>query len=118
MIKYLVALLAITLITQSAPAQAEVKYVKPELSELHRAAFYGKNDLVTFYAQAGADVNVLAGNDNTPLHIAAFRGQTEAVRILLVYGADRSLKNVNGKTALDIANKKSFQLIAELLETY
>ena len=95
----------------------KTKYVKPKLTKLHKAVFYGKNDVVKFYAQNGTDLNSLAGNDNTPLHMAANRGQLESTKILIQYGADKTIRNTQGETALDIAKKKGFKDIVKFLES-
>jgi len=52
---------------------------------------------------AGADINALNDNGQTPLHIAAFWDNADAVRVLLDRGADKTIKNKSGRTAADLA---------------
>lgn len=52
----------------------------------------------------------------TPLHAAACNGFTETVKELMAMGADPSLKDYIGKTALDLARRRGFDEIADLLE--
>lgn len=55
--------------------------------------------------RAGADINAVDIDKQTPLHFAAIKGDDWIVKILLKNGADRSLLNKNGETALDVAEK-------------
>ena len=55
-------------------------------------------------------------NKYSPLHVAALKGHAEMVELLLDWGADPSLKDVNGNSALQMAEKKGFAAISEMLD--
>ena len=50
------------------------------------------------------------------LHTCAFHKHTDFARLLLQWGIDVELKDVNGATAKDLAKKKGFTEIVELIE--
>lgn len=52
----------------------------------------------------------------TPLHAAAHNGFTQVVMELLAMGADKTLQDYVDKTALDLAKKRGFDEIVDLLE--
>ncbi|KAH6908142.1 hypothetical protein BKA70DRAFT_1427387 [Coprinopsis sp. MPI-PUGE-AT-0042] len=64
------------------------------------------------------DVNAADHNDGeTAIHMAALQGREGMVQALLkVSGVDIGRKNKKGKTAPDVAKKKGFKRVAELLE--
>ncbi len=67
---------------------------------------------------AGADPNVPGVGNITPLRLATSRGKKDVVEALLVAGAYLNHPvDLPGKTALDIANKKDFKDIVEILES-
>jgi len=60
-------------------------------------------EAITKLVKAGANINALNDNGQTPLHIAAFWDNADAVRCLLDLGADKTIKNKSGRTAADLA---------------
>jgi len=64
---------------------------------------------------AGADINALNDNGQTPLHIATFWDNADAVRLLLERGADKTIKNKSGRTAADLAIHYDY---VDLLEVF
>ncbi len=50
---------------------------------------------------AGADINGLNEDEETPLHVACTRGYTAIVRLLLDRGADVNIRDALEETALD-----------------
>ncbi|OAD22583.1 ankyrin repeat protein, partial [Candidatus Thiomargarita nelsonii] len=60
------------------------------------------------------DINAKTENGITPLHIASFKGDTEIVRLLIQNGADTNA-DVRGWRALDIAKKKGYMEIVDLV---
>ncbi|RZR75904.1 hypothetical protein BHM03_00000486 [Ensete ventricosum] len=66
--------------------------------------------------EAGATVNVLDKNKNTPLHYAAGYGRKECVALLLEHGASVTLQNLDGKTAIDVAKLNNQDEVLKLLE--
>jgi ankyrin repeat protein len=77
-------------------------YFSDGLSYLHRAAQFGRNDIVDLLLQHGADVNDRAHNDlaNTPLLCAVIGHHIDTVRLLVTRGADVTLPNSAGATPL------------------
>ena len=54
----------------------------------------------------------------TPLSKAVEQGNGEIVKILLRYGADPNIMTEHGNLAIDIARKKGYRQIAEILDNY
>nr|XP_027221663.1 uncharacterized protein LOC113813804 [Penaeus vannamei] len=55
-------------------------------------------------------------NGDTALHIAAAMGRRKLTRILLESGADQTIKNKQNETPGDIAKRKEFEQILEILK--
>lgn len=73
-------------------------------SALHKAAFWGHNDMVAYLVkECKLDVNGQDNYGDTPLHDGCKFGHETVVCHLLEANADRTLKNHQGKTALDLA---------------
>uniref|UniRef100_A0A0E0IF69 STI1/HOP DP domain-containing protein n=1 Tax=Oryza nivara TaxID=4536 RepID=A0A0E0IF69_ORYNI len=66
--------------------------------------------------EAGAAVDALDKNKNTPLHYAAGYGMKECVDLLLKNGAAVTLENMDGKTAIDVAKLNNQDEVLRLLE--
>jgi len=66
---------------------------------------------------AGACVNSINANGDTPLILAVANNQVEIVRILLSAGANPSIKNTSGESALDIARSKNDQAILKMINS-
>lgn len=91
------------------------------LSALDVALDYKKlSPLLPMLLEAGADVNVVSDDGNTPLiRLVRFSDDSnvEQVKLLLKYGADVHHK-YNGKTALEIAQDKGSTEIVNALRPY
>lgn len=70
---------------------------------LHRAAMYGREDMVCFLLARGADINAKDNWANTPVHMAANEGSVSTVTTLLKRGAEINAQDQKGMTPLDIA---------------
>lgn len=64
---------------------------------------------------AGANVNAISEEGQTPLMIAATRGLTPLVRLLIDAKADLNKVNVHGRTALDYAIRGGHAEVEEML---
>ncbi|KAL9913206.1 G patch domain and ankyrin repeat-containing protein 1 homolog [Glossina fuscipes fuscipes] len=62
------------------------------------------------------DINTLDNYGWSGLMMSACAGATEAIKVLLRLGANRAIKDKSQRTAKDLALKKGFYHIAELLE--
>ncbi|KAM3500427.1 hypothetical protein MY10362_006406 [Beauveria mimosiformis] len=67
------------------------------------ASFVGKNSLVRFFLECGANINTGCEPDSTPLHCAAQFGQVNTVEFLLRSGANPNKSNRDGETPLHAA---------------
>ncbi|KAF3603168.1 hypothetical protein F2Q69_00032825 [Brassica cretica] len=65
---------------------------------------------------AGASVNAVDKNKNTPLHYAAGYGRKECVSLLLENGAAVTLQNLDEKTPIDVAKLNNQLEVVKLLE--
>ena len=73
---------------------------------LHYAAFFGEAESARLLLESGAEVGVVARNENihvTPLHSAAAGAHAEIVRLLLEHGADPNAAQDGGATPLHSA---------------
>jgi len=68
---------------------------------LHRVSRLRKREAAALLIAAGADVNGLNEEEETPLHVACERGYSGIVRLLLQHGADAHIRNALDETALD-----------------
>lgn len=86
--------------------------------------FRGAEDIVKTLLHYKADPNIPDEDGDTALSIVIKRHShnidycLRLVRILLEAGADFGIKNKKDKTALDIARKKGFEELVELIESY
>ena len=67
------------------------------------AAANGNTELIRMLVEAGASVNELDHEENTPLHIAAANGNDKAVTLLMTYESDINFRNLKGATPLMLA---------------
>ncbi len=69
---------------------------------LHRAAQFGRNDIVDLLLKHGADVNARAHNGlaDTPILCAVIGQHIDLVRFLIAHGADVNSPNSAGATPL------------------
>ena len=117
--------------------------LKPSISDHHTplqtAARYGRDDVVAFLIEKGADVNVADGYGYTPLHLAAKGGFLNVVKQLVKAGANVEAKTkaipggllpgapANGlglkqdpipaRTALQVATDQKHTAVVEFLKT-
>jgi ankyrin repeat protein len=73
--------------------------------------------IVEMFLSYGADPNIAhktAGT--TPLIQAVFKADVRLVKLFLEHGADLDLKDNQGRTALDIAKKKNYLEVIDLLQ--
>lgn len=82
---------------------------------LHYAAFEGRDQVVRYLLDKGADKDAPAPNGYTALMLAARNGHTEAARILLQDDADFRVTSPDGATALRIAQARNDKVLVELL---
>lgn len=66
----------------------------------------------------GANVNAVEWSNNTALHGAVISGNVEVTAMLLIYGADVHSRREGGPSIMDIAERKSKQIIIELLRYF
>ncbi|MGA3186680.1 MAG: ankyrin repeat domain-containing protein [Bryobacteraceae bacterium] len=64
------------------------------------ASAYGRNSVVEFLLERGADLAVKRGDGQTPLHMAVIGGHLETVKLLLRHDASLEIENQYGGTAL------------------
>jgi ankyrin repeat protein len=83
---------------------------------LYYGVLAGNAELVRFLAEQGADVNVQEqGSQATPLRHAVVRQDKDIVEILLAHGADIDISDRRGLTPLDLARRRGYAEIIELL---
>lgn len=73
---------------------------------------HAANQLIEY----GADLNITDANGNTPLIMSAMNNNPNLASILLDAGADPSIENDNQTTARDVARKKGYKTITNLLD--
>jgi ankyrin repeat protein len=81
---------------------------------LHLATFLG-TEVVPLLLEQGADVKAVNDAGETPLHKAVRYPEYESVRELLRHGADKSIRNAEGLTPVQIAEKRGWTNLVELL---
>lgn len=82
------------------------------ISPMWTAAMSGKNPVVEFLLDKGANINVTTRNGVSALSAAVENGHFETVRLLLEKGVDQELRSVSRLTALDVAKRSGqFQLV-------
>ena len=85
-------------------------------SPLHWACYSGAKDSAKFLIGLNADINAQDKGKLTPLHLACLYNRENLVIQLLQNGADKNLKNSRGELPIDIARKKNFYSIVNILE--
>jgi len=85
---------------------------------IHLAAAGGHTEIIRLLLSAGAAVNEIDDNYNTPLMYAAFSNHAHALNELLNHSADLTLSNLNDDTALSITVKRSSKEAQTVIEGY
>ena len=87
---------------------------------LHKAAYFGRADMLTLLSQYPGFQDVLnaqgPNNGYTPLHDAVWHGHLEAAKVLVEAGARLDLKGYDGNTPEQLARQNGYSMIAEYLE--
>jgi ankyrin repeat protein len=76
------------------------------------------HEIVQALLEAGAPLQTVDADGNTPLHMAAERGNIKIAQLLLHYGSKAYEQNIAGITALDIALEKHKEDMQSLLATH
>jgi ankyrin repeat protein len=86
-------------------AATGVGYGEGFAANSHRYAPTGFMPAIKYLVEeAGADVNAVDHEGNTPLHMCASRGDNECIKYLVSKGADVMRVNREGNTTVDMAN--------------
>jgi len=83
---------------------------------LHWACYSGAETSVKFLIGLGINVNSQDKGNLTPLHLATLYNREKIVIILLKNGADKNLPNTRGHLPIDIARKKGFINLINILQ--
>lgn len=83
---------------------------------LHWACYSGAETSVKFLIGLGINVNSQDKENLTPLHLATLYNREKIVIILLKNGADKNLPNSRGHLPIDIARKKGFANLINILQ--
>lgn len=83
---------------------------------LHTASRYGHAGVLRILISAYCNASEVNKNGDSGLHITAAMGRRKLTRILLEAGCDANVANKQGETALDIARRKEFNEVVELIE--
>lgn len=86
-----------------------------ELPELHRAAYYGFDDVVCELVGNGENPDQLNKQGETPLHVAVRLGNVDAARALLENGAAVNVASHRGMTPLHWAAVSGDEELVDLL---
>ena len=85
-------------------------------SPLHWACYSGAEESVNFLLSLKADINSQDKEKLTPLHLATLYNREKIVIKLLQNGANKYNKNTRGELPIDIARKKYFYNLIDILE--
>ena len=83
---------------------------------LHWACYSGSEEAVNFLIYLNAKIDAQDKEKLTPLHLAALGGKEKIVLRLLQKNADKNLSNTKGELPIDLARKKNYVRIVQLLE--
>lgn len=76
----------------------------------------GQLDIVRFFMESGAGVDVACLDDHWPILAAAESGHVEVIRFLVGEGADIDRADDTGATALYLASREGFLPLVCILE--
>jgi hypothetical protein len=83
----------------------------------HKAAFWGRAEVMALLVRHGLDVNARGGyNGYTALHDAVARGHVEVARILLRARARTDIRGHDGKRPIDLAKAAKNAELIRLLQ--
>jgi ankyrin repeat protein len=109
--------------SHAQPRQTDPRTTSGADAELFLAVFRGNSNQVALALQHGANIDArhqglmaaarLAGA--TPLYAAVFDNKPEIVASLLALGADPTIPNEVGETPLQLAQKRHFAEIVQIL---
>jgi len=100
---------------------AVIDHVEPRAgwNALHIACAEGKTDVVEYFIQKGADLNMQTNYRETPLIIACRKNDDdshlEIIKMLLAAGVDITLEDVKGRNALFYAEEKDNEELIKIL---
>ena len=87
------------------------------LSALHIAATKGFDDVVRLLIMSGADMNLQTTVERqTALHLSSWNAMKTVVETLVKFGVQTNVLDYMNNTALDLARKKRYVDIIDLLE--
>lgn len=99
------------LVDAGADLKSEVGF-----TALHAAVIKGEIQMAEYWLAKGAKINAsINPTGYTPLHTAVIEQNKEMIKFLINRGADVTFKNHFGQTPLELANKKGYSDIAELI---
>ena len=87
-------------------------------SAMHRAAAYGRTQLIPTLLQAGCPLNSVNAAGETPLGRAARWGHASTAKVLLDAGADPTIADSSGARPADWAARKGFADVAAVLSAH
>ena len=97
-------------------ADSNCREPRTDVTPLHRAAIWGRANLISILLARGAHVDAV---DNvfgySPLMDAAAIGSVDSVRMLLAAGASIDKVNFEGRTALHLATAYNFGAVVDVL---
>lgn len=102
----------------AAPAAPRLPTTQAGNSAMHRAAAYGRTQLIPTLLQAGCPLNSVNAAGETPLGRAARWGHASTVRVLLDAGADPAIADSGGARPADWAARKGFADVAAVLSAH
>lgn len=100
---------------------AEVNiYSKNEMqvAPIHSAVSADNLEIARLLLENKADPNLIQSHGITPLHEAAGNGSPEMVKLLLKYQADPEAHLTNGEMPEDLALKKNYSGVADMIKHY
>lgn len=84
---------------------------------IHTASYANNENICRLLMDAEADINVQQHGGYTPLHFAASHGNIDLIIALLERGSKIAIQSDQQETAADLALKKGFKDIAEILKS-
>lgn len=83
---------------------------------IHVAAYYGRDEVISYLIGEGADVNsVASGGNPTPLLIAIWKNHAKSALLLLKHGADPEMKTSAGISACVLAKRSQLPEVVAAL---